>query len=174
MSRFFANQPVVGRGRGTLWFVGRLPGDCAEGSTRAPISHIAGFRAGSSGTAGLATASGRYGQVGSRADSDRIANDIALTDIPVLAMVLDAAFVAKSDVRRWPAIGRFAWHFGCVFIEREKRGTTRVQAQAVEQHLRGPLGLAMFPEGTTGDGGPVLPFRCLRSAAFVHSLADGS
>ena len=99
-----------------------------------------------------------------------VANHISWTDIPVLAMVLDAAFVAKSEVRRWPAIGRFAWHFGCVFIEREKRGTTRVQAQAVEQHLRGPLGLAMFPEGTTGDGGPVLPFR---SSLFAQVAGAG-
>ena len=99
-----------------------------------------------------------------------VANHISWADIPVLAMVLDAAFVAKSDVRRWPAIGRFAWHFGCVFIEREKRGTTRVQAEAVEQHLRGPLGLAMFPEGTTGDGGPVLPFR---SSLFAQVAGEG-
>ncbi len=99
-----------------------------------------------------------------------VANHISWTDIPVLAMVLDAAFVAKSDVRRWPAIGRFAWHFGCVFIEREKRGTTRAQADAVEQHLRGDLGLVMFPEGTTGDGGPVLPFR---SSLFAQVAGEG-
>ncbi len=99
-----------------------------------------------------------------------VANHISWSDIPVLAMVLDAAFVAKSEVRRWPAIGRFAWHFGCVFIEREKRGTTRIQAEAVEQHLRGPLGLTMFPEGTTGDGGPVLPFR---SSLFAQVAGEG-
>ena len=99
-----------------------------------------------------------------------VANHISWTDIPVLAMVLDAAFVAKSDVRHWPAIGRFAWHFGCVFIEREKRGTARVQAMAVEEHLRGNLGLTMFPEGTTGDGGPVLPFR---SSLFAQVAGEG-
>ena len=85
-------------------------------------------------------------------------------------MVLDAAFVAKSEVRRWPAIGRFAWHFGCVFIEREKRGTTREQAEAVERHLRGPLGLVMFPESTTNDGGAVLPFR---SSLFAQVEGEG-
>ena len=99
-----------------------------------------------------------------------VANHISWTDIPVLAMVLDASFVAKREVRRWPAIGRFAWHFGCVFIDREKRGTTRVQAEAVEAHLRGDLGLAMFPEGTTGDGGPVLPFR---SSLFALVSGEG-
>ena len=101
-----------------------------------------------------------------------VANHISWADIPALAMVLDAAFVAKSEVRRWPAIGRFAWHFGCVFIEREKRGTTREQAEAVERHLRGPLGLVMFPEGTTGDGGAVLPFRS-SLFALVEGAGDG-
>lgn len=98
-----------------------------------------------------------------------VANHISWTDIPVLAMVLDAAFVAKSDVRQWPAIGAFAAHFGCVFIEREKRGTTRDQAEAVERHLRGALGLVMFPEGTTGDGGDILPFR---SSLFAQVEGD--
>lgn len=98
-----------------------------------------------------------------------VANHISWTDIPVLAMVLDAAFVAKLEVRRWPAIGHFAAHFGCVFIERDRRGTTRDQALAVEQHLRGDLGLAMFPEATTGDGGPVLPFR---SSLFAQVAGD--
>lgn len=88
-----------------------------------------------------------------------VANHISWADIPVLAMVLDTAFVAKSEVRRWPAIGRFAWHFGCVFIERERRGTARAQADAVEQHLSGDVGLVLFPEGTTGDGVTVFPFR---------------
>ena len=99
-----------------------------------------------------------------------VANHISWADIPALAMVLDAAFVAKSEVRRWPAIGRFAWHFGCVFIEREKRGTTREQAEAVERHLRGPLGLVMFPESTTNDGGAVLPFR---SSLFAQVEGEG-
>ena len=87
------------------------------------------------------------------------ANHISWTDIVVLGSLLDAGFVAKDDVRLWPVIGPAARQYGCLFVSRERRGTVASQASSVGRWLRGMRSLVLFPEGTTGDGSAVLPFR---------------
>ena len=88
-----------------------------------------------------------------------VANHVSWTDIAVLGRLIDAGFVAKSDVRGWPIIGLLTAGYGCLFIERERRGTVREQAGALATHLQGNRGLVLFAEGTTGLGAKVLPFR---------------
>ncbi|HWU04202.1 MAG TPA: lysophospholipid acyltransferase family protein [Novosphingobium sp.] len=102
-----------------------------------------------------------------------VANHISWTDIPVLGMLIDAGFVAKGEIRAWPVIGRLTQAYGCLFVERERRGHAHHQAAAMAQHLEDERALVLFPEGTTGLGEGVLPFRSSLFAA-VPGVADGT
>lgn len=87
-----------------------------------------------------------------------VANHVSWTDIPVLGVAVGAGFVAKQDVRHWPGIGRLAERYGCLFVARDRRATARAQADALGRILES-RNIILFPEGTTGDGQRLLPFR---------------
>jgi 1-acyl-sn-glycerol-3-phosphate acyltransferase len=87
-----------------------------------------------------------------------VANHISWLDIFVLNALQPARFVAKSELRRWPVIGRLVTGVGTLFVERERRHDThKVNRHAADVLARGDV-VAIFPEGTTTDGRDVLPF----------------
>lgn len=88
-----------------------------------------------------------------------VSNHISWMDIPVLGLVLDAGFVAKGEIAGWPILGKLTQAYGCLFVERERRGQAADQAAALASHLEADRGIVLFPEGTTGLGTGVLPFR---------------
>jgi lyso-ornithine lipid O-acyltransferase len=88
-----------------------------------------------------------------------IANHVSWADIAVLSARLDAVFIAKSDVARWPVIGALARHAGVIFIDRDRRGTSRNQIDTVFSRIAAGQSVILFPEGTTSDGTAMLPFR---------------
>lgn len=94
-----------------------------------------------------------------------IVNHISWADIPVLASILDADFVAKSDIERWPFIGRLARRYGPVFIARERRSGSQTQAESIRARLDAGRSVILCPEGTTSDGTTILPFRTSLFAA---------
>jgi 1-acyl-sn-glycerol-3-phosphate acyltransferase len=87
-----------------------------------------------------------------------VANHISWLDMLVMHAARHCRFVSKSDVRHWPLIGTLATGGGTLYIEREKRR----DAMRVVHHMRKRLEagdvVAVFPEGTTGDGRSLLPF----------------
>jgi len=70
-----------------------------------------------------------------------------------------AAFVSKDDVARWPAVGWLAAQNNTLFISRERRGALTGQIDALRAAMLGHQPVALFPEGTTGDGQRLLPFK---------------
>jgi len=94
-----------------------------------------------------------------------VTNHISWADVPVLATILDADFVAKSDIERWPVIGRLARRYGPVFVARERRSGSHGQAHAIRARLGAGRSVILCPEGTTSDGTSILPFRTSLFAA---------
>jgi 1-acyl-sn-glycerol-3-phosphate acyltransferase len=87
-----------------------------------------------------------------------VANHLSWLDILVLHAAQHCRFVSKSDVKHWPLIGTLATGGGTLYIEREKRrDAMRVVHHMVESLKAGEV-VAVFPEGTTGDGRALLPF----------------
>ena len=87
-----------------------------------------------------------------------VANHISFIDIVVLLATSPCRLVSKADVHHWPLIGPMAAAMGTVFIEREsRRDAMRVVHHMAEALQQGAV-LAVFPEGTTGDGSELLPF----------------
>ncbi len=87
-----------------------------------------------------------------------VANHISWLDILVMHASGYCRFVSKADVKQWPLIGTMASGAGTLFIEREsRRDAHRVLHHMVERLQAGDV-LAVFPEGTTGDGVNLKPF----------------
>jgi 1-acyl-sn-glycerol-3-phosphate acyltransferase len=98
-----------------------------------------------------------------------VANHVSWLDImAVHAVSPDVRFVSKADVQRWPLLGRLVAAGGTLYIERERpRDALRVVHQMAEALKAGDT-VAVFPEGTTGDGRTLLPFHAnLLQAAIV-------
>ena len=88
-----------------------------------------------------------------------IANHLSWLDILVLAGKTGSAFVAKADMAPWPVIGWLATLNNSVYVAREQRLDVHAQALAMKAALETGQPLTLFPEGTTGDGRTLLPFR---------------
>jgi len=74
------------------------------------------------------------------------------------AVCPEARFVSKADVQRWPLLNRLVAGGDTLYIERERlRDAVRVVHQVAEA-LRAGDTVAVFPEGTVGDGHALLPF----------------
>jgi 1-acyl-sn-glycerol-3-phosphate acyltransferase len=87
-----------------------------------------------------------------------VSNHISWLDIVALHAVCHCRFVSKADVKRWPIIGTLATGGGTLYVERESRRDAMRMGHRMAQALRDGDILAVFPEGTTGDGTSVLPF----------------
>jgi 1-acyl-sn-glycerol-3-phosphate acyltransferase len=87
-----------------------------------------------------------------------LSNHSSWLDVLVLGGVLEACFVAKTEVGTWPLIRTVARLGRTVFVSRS-RGRTGSEAGAMRGRLAAGDSLILFPEGTSNDGTRVLPFR---------------
>src|SRR4051794_18685926 len=94
------------------------------------------------------------------------ANHVSYIDISVFGSLIAGSFVAKSEVAGWPLFGWLARLQRTVFIDRRVRSTVQ-QRDSIAGRLAAKEALILFPEGTSGNGNRVLPFK---SALF--SVAD--
>jgi 1-acyl-sn-glycerol-3-phosphate acyltransferase len=97
-----------------------------------------------------------------------VANHISYTDISVLGSIIPGSFIAKSEVADWPFFGWLAKLQRSVFVDRRVRSIAS-QRSAIGQRLAAGDALILFPEGTSGDGNRVLPFK---SALFAAAQAS--
>ena len=115
-----------------------------------------------------------------------VANHLGYLDIVVISAVMPCFFVAKSEVSRWPFFGRAAGAGGTIFLNRASRASASVAAAIIEQRLRDPAPVLLFPEGTSTDGSRVLRFHSrlidpavrlnvpITAAAIRYSIAGGT
>ncbi|MDE2370042.1 MAG: 1-acyl-sn-glycerol-3-phosphate acyltransferase [Burkholderiales bacterium] len=88
-----------------------------------------------------------------------VANHVSWLDIATIHAVLpQARFVSKADVLRWPLLGWLIRGAGTLFIERDRKRDALRVVHAVAAALAAGDMVAVFPEGTTGDGPELLPF----------------
>ena len=87
-----------------------------------------------------------------------ICNHTSWRDIPVLGGATRSAFVSK-DTLGHPLIHWMADQGHTLYVRREHRRGAAHQAEAIARKLGEPQPLALFPEGTTGPGTHMLPFR---------------
>jgi len=97
-----------------------------------------------------------------------VSNHVSWLDIVVLNASRPCHFVSKAEVEHWPFLGELAAASGTLFIKREKRRDALRVVHLMAERLQGGDVLAVFPEGTTGEGQVVLPFH----ASLLQAALD--
>ncbi len=101
-----------------------------------------------------------------------MSNHLSYLDIPVMASILRASFVAKKDVASWPVFGFLSKLQQTAFVSRNREDVKR-EKYALDTMLSDGKSLIIFPEGTSTDGREVRPFKSsLFSIAFKEELKD--
>ena len=115
-----------------------------------------------------------------------VSNHLSYLDILVLAELLPAVFVSKSEVKNWPVFGWLGRLAGTLFIERARRSDVGRMGAEIRAVLAGGHVVVLFPEGTSWNGRELLPFKSsllepivgsphpLSVSAIDYTLADGS
>jgi 1-acyl-sn-glycerol-3-phosphate acyltransferase len=109
-----------------------------------------------------------HGAIAKEAPVLFVSNHASYLDIVVLGSLLPVSFVAKSGIVSWFLIGLLARLTRTVFIERDRRAAAIDQRDAIRARLESGDEIVLFPEGTSGDGNHVLPFK---SALFDAASA---
>jgi len=100
-----------------------------------------------------------------------VTNHLSYLDVVVLGAQLPCAFVAKSEVARWPVLGFLARAMGTLFVPREERRALPELGERLRARLARGETLVLFPEGTSTAGSAVLPFR---PALLAPAIALGT
>ncbi len=99
------------------------------------------------------------------------ANHISWVDIVVMHATRHCRFVSKDEIARWPVVSTLANAADTLYITREsRRDAMRVVHHMAECLSQGDV-LAIFPEGTTGDGSTLLPFHANLLQAAISANA---
>lgn len=89
-------------------------------------------------------------------------NHLSTFDIPLLLWVLpiEGRFLAKQELFKIPLVGTAMSRVGMIKINREAGGSSRVAInEGVELAAERGYSLIVFPEGTRGTDGELLPFK---------------
>jgi 1-acyl-sn-glycerol-3-phosphate acyltransferase len=97
-----------------------------------------------------------------------VSNHSSWLDIVVLGASLDACFVAKREIGEWPVVSWVARLGRTVFVSRS-RTQTKGEAGTIGERLAQGDSIILFPEGTTSDGGRVMPFRSSFLSVAEHA-----
>lgn len=89
----------------------------------------------------------------------RVSNHLTVIDPIILASQLDVCFAGKAEIARWPVIGWICKCYAMLLVDRRRRGKVKTFASQIRDRLRQRGSVLVFPEGTTGDGVTLLPFK---------------
>jgi 1-acyl-sn-glycerol-3-phosphate acyltransferase len=81
-----------------------------------------------------------------------VANHLSWLDILVIQSLLPGAFVAKTEVRRWPLIGPLAQACATIFVDRRSPRSARSMVDSSVAAMHDGWCVVAFPEGTSSDG----------------------
>jgi 1-acyl-sn-glycerol-3-phosphate acyltransferase len=85
-------------------------------------------------------------------------NHSSFLDILMMTHLIPMRFVAKQEVRRFPIVGPLAIAIRCVFVKRDSK-ESRAQARLALAKVNRFPPIVLFPEGKTGSGETLQPFR---------------
>lgn len=101
-----------------------------------------------------------------RRDVVFLSNHLSWIDILTIAGATGSAFVAKGELRTVPLVGWLCTLNHTLFVTREDRLQVTTQIARLRDALGAGGGVTLFPEGTTGDGTTLLPFKAALLAAL--------
>lgn len=88
-----------------------------------------------------------------------VSNHLSYIDILILGTKLPCVFVAKAEIDGWPIFGAICRSVSTIFVDRRMKRKLPETLRRIEEALDADQGVVIFPEGTSGPGDAVLPFR---------------
>ncbi len=95
------------------------------------------------------------------------ANHVSWLDILALGGAARSAFVSKAEVGTTPLVGWLADQNDTIYVQREAKREIHNQANDLRNALARGRPVTLFPEGTTGPGDGLLPFRASLFQAVI-------
>lgn len=99
-------------------------------------------------------------------------NHVSWLDILMIGARGRFRFISKDDVADWPVFGTLARLQNTLFVSRTRKTDTGKMTDTMREALADGDRLVLFAEGTTSDGGQVLPFRPALLGALVDDAKD--
>jgi len=96
-----------------------------------------------------------------------ISNHISYLDIIILNSVYPFAFVAKSEIAKWPIIGSLTRSVDTIFLDRNNPFAIKKLSKKIDDKINKGDSVLIFPEGTTSNGEEILEFK---KAIFIAIL----
>lgn len=100
-----------------------------------------------------------------------VSNHVSWLDIVAINAVVPSRFISKAEVGQWPLVGRLVTAAGTLYLVRERRRDAMRVLGLMSKALREGHTLAVFPEGTTGDGHGVMHFHANLLQAAIDAPA---
>lgn len=88
-----------------------------------------------------------------------VSNHLSYVDILLLASVYPALFITSNEVKETFFIGKMSELGGSFFIERRQISQIPKEIKKISKVLERGFDVVLFPEGTTGNGEKILPFK---------------
>ncbi len=92
-----------------------------------------------------------------------VSNHLSYLDVIILFSYFPSLFITSTDIRDTFLLGDICKLAGCFFVERrkEKRNpeTKSEELKLIQTKFEQGFNIFLFPEGTSGDGSGVLPFK---------------
>ena len=95
-----------------------------------------------------------------------VANHLSWLDVLLLAGATGTCFVAKAELRTAPLVGWLSTLNHTLFVARGDRMGVERQVATIREALAHGWSVTVFPEGTTGNGATLLPFKAALFAAL--------
>lgn len=100
-----------------------------------------------------------------------VGNHVSWLDIIAINAVMPSRFVSKAEVAHWPLVGRLVTAAGTLYLVRERRRDAMRVLGLMAKALQEGDTVAVFPEGTTGPGGHIMPFHANLLQAAIDAPA---
>lgn len=140
-----------------VWFIAGILVSFSPGASRSLRGRL--FRAWARGVARIAGMRVRVSGEPPRGAFLLVSNHLSYMDVVALASRLECVFVAKSEVARWPVVGRLCRSVNTIFVNRRNRRSLPRVLDSVRRSLDEGAGVVLFAEGTSTSGARVAPFR---------------
>lgn len=88
-----------------------------------------------------------------------VCNHMSYLDILVLSSIQPAVFVTSVEMEKTFFLGDMAKLGGSFFVDRVNRRKMKAEVQALVDILKNNFNVFIFPEGTSTNGGEILPFK---------------
>lgn len=97
-----------------------------------------------------------------------VANHVSWLDMVAIMAFYPVHFVAKTEIQKWPILGKVISALGTIFIDRSRRKDSEYINQTIAEGLQAGKNIMFFPEaGTSDDGFTMKPFKAALFASAI-------